>query len=99
MNAPLKTAHCLLLPSSVRTTPTLQQWYPSLYPQEEPAAASSVDGGVVSGVGVVHQVDTDKEFDGFNMAAVVNLLNYLHVQLVSRNGGGGKEEHENSVSL
>lgn len=83
MNTPLRTNHSLLLPaSSTRVMPTLCQWYPSLYPQEEAAAASPVEGGVVSGVGVVHTVDVDQEFDEFNMSAVANLLNYLHILLV-----------------
>ena len=60
LNMPPATASCLLLPDSAVTTPTLHQWYPDLYTN--------------GGVGTVHKIEIDTVFDGYNMAAIVNLL-------------------------
>ena len=64
---PPSTASCLLLPESAVTTPTLHQWYPGLYDGVQQATICT---------------DIDTVFDGYNMAAIVNLLNYLQVLLV-----------------
>ena len=83
VNIPLKAIHCLLLPSSHEATHTLKQWYPSLYSEEVKGASGPALGGVASGVGVVHTLEIDQYYDKFNMAAVLCLLNYLSLNLVS----------------
>lgn len=83
LNVAQNVSHCLLLPPSAVTTPTLVQWYPDLYPEDMSTSKCVREGGVSSGVGVVHLLDVDALHDEFNVAAVVNILNYLHVLLVS----------------
>ena len=74
-------AKCLLLsPESVVTT-TISEMYPHLYPKLS-VSGELPEGGVSSGVGVVYTLDLDQQFDGFNMAPIVALLNLLYIRLV-----------------
>lgn len=83
VNAPKEVASVFLLPADTVVTSRLCTRYPRLYPSP-PSTDDIIEGGVVSGVGTVYSLYLDHVFDGFNMASVVCLLNYLHIQLVSK---------------
>lgn len=78
LNFPPSCASSLLLPLEKKATPTLIKLYPNLYP----AKSIAKEGGVVSGVGVVYTLDIDKEFEGWNLAPILALINMLYIRLV-----------------
>ena len=74
-------AKCLLLSHESVVTTTISEMYPHLYPKSS-VSGEVPEGGVSSGVGVVYTLDLDREFDGFNMAPILALLNLLYIRLV-----------------
>ena len=82
VNSPGDLAATFLLPSDALIVPHLSTLYPHVY-NASTQSSDIVEGGVASGVGVVYSLCVDRVFEGHNMAAIVTLLNYLHVKLVS----------------
>ena len=66
VNAPEQCAKCFLLPPDLQVMPTLQRLYPDLYGDEC----------------VLFRGNLDSVFDGWNMSAVLALVNLLDSQLV-----------------
>ena len=83
VNIPNELAGQFLLPSNSVVTKTLCSLYPKLYSPKVVETNEIIEGGVVSGLGAVYTLNLDHVFDGFNMAPVVSLLNYLHLTIVS----------------
>ena len=83
VNMPGEFAHTLLLPPDSNITAALRDMYPQLYPKPV-ETWEIIEGGVINGVGMVYSVCLDHVIDNYNMAAIVCLLNYLHIRLVSK---------------
>ncbi len=83
VNSPNELAEQFLLPSSSIVTKDLCNLYPELYCPQILETDEIVEGGVVSGVGTVYTLNLDHVFEGYNMAPIICLLNYLHLSLVS----------------
>ena len=82
VNSPGELAASFVLPSDTLIAPNLSTLYPHVY-NASTQSSDIVEGGVASGVGVVYSLCVDRVLEGHNMAAIVTLLNYLHVRLVS----------------
>lgn len=81
VNFPSHFAESLLLPCTLKATPTLVQSHPNLYGKKSPQSGI-VEGGVASGMGVVYTLEIDCVFEGWNLAPILALLNTLHIRLV-----------------
>lgn len=82
VNFPKSSVVSLLLPADIEVNPYLCNLYPQLYPCKA-EKTQIVEGGVASGLGVVYTLTIDRIFEGHNMAAILALVNVLHIRLVS----------------
>lgn len=82
---PSQLAGTLLLPSTTLVFPALCNLYPALYPHKlvSKYVGKLIEGGVPCEVGVVYTLNVDQVFDGFNMAAILALVNFMHMRIVS----------------
>jgi hypothetical protein len=72
----------------VRVMPFLVQHYHKLYPKKIDKMEDIREGGVDSGIGVVYGANIDRVFSRCNMAAVLAVLNVLHIQLCNKATSG-----------
>ena len=77
----------MFLAPHVHVMPVLNQSFPKIYPLQSKAAAASGGGAAARGKrpkeGELYCANLDEIFDDWNLAAIVVLLNFLHVKLVS----------------
>ena len=81
---PSQLAGCLLLPSAVQIFPALRSLYPGLYPHKlvSKYAGKLVVGGVPCEVGMIYTLSIDRVFNGFNVAAILAIVNFMHMRIV-----------------